>query len=140
MPAYRSHGSHITATTTTTTRGCKGGQRGRAAAGSLPWHNNAAEERPHNHDDAYDDDDDDDNALSQIFNELNNVLLLRQPQQGSPHEGHVLQLPLPLAAVCFGCSIVCVWGIPQLVSGILTCLLAFYALSEVGLITTCHFA
>lgn len=109
MPAYRSHGSHITATTTA--RGYKGVQRGRAVAGSLPWHNNAGEEPPHHHDDADDDDDDDDNALSQIFNELNNVLLLRQPQQGSPQEhvqGHVLQLPLPLAAVCFGCSIVCV--------------------------------
>lgn len=108
MPAYRSHGSHITATTTTTrvVQG-RGGQRGRAVAGSLLWYNNAAEEPPHHHDDADDDDDDDDdNALSQIFNELNNVLLLRQPQQGSPHEGHVLELQLPLlaAAVCFGCG------------------------------------
>lgn len=107
MPAYRSHGSHITATTTTTrvVQG-RGGQRGRAVAGSLLWYNNAAEEPPHHHDDADDDDDDDDNALSQIFNELNNVLLLRQPQQGSPHEGHVLALQLPLlaAAVCFGCG------------------------------------
>lgn len=49
-------------------------------------------------DDNYDDDDDD-NALSQIFNELNNVLLLRQPQQGSPHEGHVFAVQLP-AACC----------------------------------------
>lgn len=73
-----------------------------------------------------DDDDDDDNALSTIFNELNNVLLLRQPQQGSPHEGHFFLLCnclLP-AAVDYGYK---VSGMPQLVSAIFTCLLAFYA-------------
>lgn len=73
-------------------------------------------------DDANDDndDDDDDNALSQIFNELNNVLLLRQPQQRSPHEGHVFAVPALPAAVDYGAQSEC--GMPQLVSGIFTCL------------------
>lgn len=73
-------------------------QRGRAVAGTTM---RLRSHRMPDDDDANDDndDDDDDNALSQIFNELNNVLLLRQPQQGSPQEGHVFAVPALPAAV-----------------------------------------